>query len=145
MNAKHNDILSNLELEHKIDESVTNEEVDWQSFKKMVQGDPTNKKIKSIASKYGYVSDECYMRSWGEPYIQIRSKNRDDYHPEIYFRSDYFGKKVNKFEIQTTSYGSLDEKEYAEYIKCCNDAFNMIKELSKVDLSKLIKEPKEDK
>lgn len=144
MNVKHSDILSNLELEHKVNESVVNEDIDWEAFKKLVKNDPTNKKLKSIANKYGYNADESYIRSWGEAYIQLRPKS-DDFHPEVYYRSDYFGKKVSMFEIQTTSYGSMGINEYEKFMKACNDAYNMVKELQKVDLSKLPKEPKEDK
>ena len=139
-------ILENLDLERQVNESQSkaDEAVDWEAFKKVVINDPTNKKIKQIANKYGYEADQSYIRSWGEPTIQIRSKNYNDMHPDIYYRSDHFGKKVSQFEIQTTSYGSMTTKEYETFIKCCNDAYNMVKELEKLDLTKLPKEPKED-
>lgn len=144
-------ILEGLDLERQVTESLNhaNEAIDWEAFKKVVINDPTNKKIQSIASKYGYNADNSYMRSWGDPYVQLSSKDRNDFHPQIYFNDGYAGinkaKNSWKFEIQTTSYGSLDEKEYEKFLKCCQDAYNMIKELSKVDLSKLPQEPKEDK
>ena len=74
--------------------------------------------------------------------INIYAKGNSRFKPKVYFDLDMDGDlNKSKWEIQTTSYGSLGEKEYAEFLKCCTDAYNMIKEIGKVDLTKLPQEP----
>lgn len=108
-----------------------------EEFRKRVANNPTNKKIQSIAKKYGYEAGQSYIYSWGDANIRIMRKK--DFSPEIYYTDSSSGKM--EFKIQTTSYGALNEKQYETFLDGCQDAYNLVKELGKVDLSKLEKEP----
>lgn len=143
INKSHIKILESLnDTEPQVDVNEANEQEikTFNDFKKVIEKNPVNKKIQQIASKYGYVAGQSYMRWYGSANIHISPKN-DDFHPAIYYSDDDYGKFNPKFEIQTTSYGSLDSKEYADFLKGCTDAYNMVKELEKIDVTKLAKEP----
>ena len=43
-----------------------------------------------------------------------------------------------KFEISTISYGALSLDEYEKFLKSCNNAYNMCRELEKIDMSGLV-------
>jgi ribosomal protein S16 len=104
----------------------------------MIKNDPAFKKFKGIVNKYGYEVHHAMNRTYSNGDILhevgIYNPKRDRYTPDIYF--DSFNDKP-KFQIQTTSYGALDEKEYKLFIDACNRAYNLIVELNKFDLDTL--------
>lgn len=120
---------------------------DDKNIKKEIENNPIAKKIKSIATKYGYeVSGLVFLRAYSQDSkyrslnLNIRPKSRD-YHPDVYI-SDSIDKNGNgidnlEFSIQTTSYGSIEVDEYQEFLKSCEDAYKMMSEIKKLDLSKL--------
>lgn len=56
--------------------------------------------------------------------------DNDDYIPHIYYRNDYFGKKVSCFEIQTTSYGALDAEQFKKYLASQQAALEIVEILN---------------
>lgn len=119
-------------------------ESDNNDFKQEVKNNPINKKIKQIANKYGYVAKETYLTSYGGIQCSIYPKDHSDYHPDVYIDRYFDEDKAGKidFRIQTTSYGSISVSDYSEYLKACEDAYNMLSEIEKLDLNKLVKAPK---
>lgn len=115
-----------------------------EEFKQEIRNNPVNKKIKQIANKYGYNAGETFLYWYGGIHCTITSKDYNDYHPDVYVDNDLSDSETIEFSIQTVSYGSLNLDEYSEFISCCNDAYNMMQELSKLNFSKLAKEPKKD-
>ena len=70
----------------------------------------------------------------GSIYIAV-GKERADYLPEIYGRSNYEG-TVLGFEIQTTSYGALSVEETKKMIDGLNEAIEVVEILTKEFVSK---------
>lgn len=116
-------------------------------IKKAMQDNATYKKAKSIAEKYGYIIDpHCYVEVFnnGHKWINFRVRGKDRYDPEIYYDAP-FGQQEYKFRIQTTSYGSLELDEYEQFLKKVTAAYDMVKELTKLDFYTLYEVPyKED-
>lgn len=88
-------------------------------------------KIQKLAEKYGYQLVYCRNNGNNDYIITIREVKK--YHSEIMF--DRWNSR--KFKVQTTSYGSMEESEYEEYLNACKDSYKLVKELNKLDLSKL--------
>lgn len=99
----------------------------------------TFKKIDSICKKYGYELYAAYVEVYesGNKYPRVSISKVQKFHPEIYYNNNLLDKKVNYFSIQTTSYGSLEKEEYEEFLKGCQDAYNLVSELEKIDLGTL--------
>lgn len=57
-------------------------------------------------------------------------KERDGYEPDIYYNDGCFGSNEKKFEIQTTSYGSLETKEAQKFIAAYNTAIEVVEILT---------------
>ena len=63
--------------------------------------------------------------------IQISNlKEKDGYEPDIYYNDWSFVGKEKKFEIQTTSYGSLERKEVQKLIAAYNTAIQIVEILT---------------
>ena len=108
-----------------------NESDEYKSFKKDCQNNATYKKAATICKKYNYqIADLCYVDDGIVQFAVIADRKKMQ--PEIYFHTQRNGKQ--EFKIQTTAYGSLSMQEYTQFINSCNDAYNMCKELSKLDL-----------
>ena len=122
-------------LSKKLNEEFSEE------FRQEIVKNPINKKIKQIAAKYGYVAGETFLYWYGGIHCSVVPKDRGGYHPSVYIDSDI---KDVKFRIQTTSYGAISLEDYSEFLKGCEAAYNMVKEINKLDLTKLAKEPKSD-
>ena len=118
---------------------------DRKSFMKEVANNSINKKIKQIADKYGYTAGETYLRWYGGIQCRINAKDRNSYHPDVYVDTDFDIDETATidFRIQTTAYGSIAIGDYQEFLKCCEDAYKMLSEINKLDLTKLAREPKE--
>lgn len=108
-------------------------------FIKRAYNNNTYKKMKSIGNKYGYDIGLAYYASYDDFSINIsRGDNRGRFLPEVYPPSLYY---KEDWKVQTTSYGSLSFDEFEEFIKQQQNAFSMIKELKKLDLTTLEHEP----
>lgn len=68
-----------------------------------------------------------YADGWSYTTIE---RERAEYLPEIYSRTDMEG-KVLGFEIQTTSYGSLPVEEIKKMIAGLNEAIEVVETLNK--------------
>ena len=123
---------------NKLDEGFSEE------FKQEIINNPVNKKIKQIAEKYGYAAKETFLYWYGGIHCSISPKDYNDFHPEVSISSDLDDDSVVEYRIQTTSYGALSLDDYKEFLKCCDDAYNMMKEISELDLTKLAKEVKSE-
>ena len=55
---------------------------------------------------------------------------RRSYLPEIYYNDDFFGSKDCRFEIQTTSYGSLRADEFKKFMEAQQHAFEVAEALT---------------
>lgn len=96
-------------------------------------------KAKAICEKYGYelwvMLNEVYEAGYSFPKLQVFKKIENKYGPDIFysniapFRS---GEKDYQFQIQTTSYGSLNMEEYPKFMKATENAYEMVKELSEI-------------
>ena len=115
-----------------------------EEFKQEIKNNSVNKKIKQIADKYGYVAKETFLYWYGGIHCNIAPKDHTDFHPEVYISTDLDDDSVVEYRIQTTSYGALSLDAYKEFFKCCDDAYNMMKEISELDLTKLAKEVKRE-
>ncbi len=150
MNSVVNNILKGADIRKALSSSETfnviceAESADNNDFKQAVKNNPINKKIKQIADKYGYVAKETFLTSYGGIQCSIYPKAHNDYHPDVYIDKYYDVDDSGKidFRIQTTSYGSISVSDYSEFLKACEDAYNMLSEIKKLDLSKLTKAPK---
>lgn len=101
-----------------------------------IQNNETYKKAKAIAEKYGYeIQKACYVSVYpdGTKYINFGvDENSDDrFSPAVYF-DNFFEHPT--FAIQTVSYGFLEVNKYAYFIERVTAAYNMVKELDKLDL-----------
>ena len=142
------DTLSEELYKSKINEAASIEDKEElrkkaiKDFSDKVKNNATCKKIISSAKKYGYKADLSYIDSVGVPYIRMECiKSADsEYKPKVYYNDNSMSGKVG-FKIQTNHYGDMDSKEYEKFLKGCQDAFNLIKELEKLDLNTLEKEP----
>lgn len=106
----------------------------------LMRDNATFKKIDSICKKYGYELYDAYVKVYeksGNKYPRVSIRKVQKFHPEIYYNNSLLDKKVNYFSIQTTSYGSLEKEEYEEFLKGCQDAYNLVSELEKIDLETL--------
>ena len=68
--------------------------------------------------------------------VNLVSSHPASYAPEIYTEYERGYGKPTGFKIQTTSYGSLDAEEFAEFLKEQNEALEVVKILTE----KFIKE-----
>ena len=114
---------------------------DYNEYYNRMANNPTFKKMKAICEKYGYNLLEAYNSKYPSgrlvPSITIRTVDRDSYHADIY-HSHRTG-----WEIQTTAVGSLDLEKYEKYMKACQDSYEMVKELSDINLETLYVEEEE--
>lgn len=102
-----------------------------------MENNETFKKVAAMCDKYGYSLYTMVNRVWSKynmPVIQINKKNDNRYAPEISYTSKTFGGNDYRFEIQTTSYGSLDMDEYQKFMKAINNACELVKELSQISV-----------
>ncbi len=66
----------------------------------------------------------------------VEKEDASKYAPQIYFENRRFGKKVNEFTIQTTSYGALGVQEIKEMMNAYNTALEVVEVLKKNLLNK---------
>ena len=116
---------------------------DRQEFVKRAYNNSTYKKMKAICEKYGYTIGLAYWANYDDAFINIRPHGDNEYAPEVYPPQVWIGKK-EPWKIMTTSYGSLSIDDFEKFNEANNRAYNMIKELSNIDLTTLEHEPKED-
>ena len=120
------------------------DEMTGPEFKKKAESNPTFRKMDSICKKHGYILEIAYKRKWSEGTpaevsIEIRPKDRMSLQPEIYYQSHYGGAK--NFEINPSAGGSMNLKDYEDFMKKIQSAYDLVKELSKVDFSTLEESP----
>lgn len=106
----------------------------------------TFNKINNLCNKYGYTLDED-SSIWvirGSKYLDVRiyksEDNKNRFVPEIYTPSRAKDMRVLDhpvFKINTPSYGALSTDDYAEYLEACNNAYNLVRALEKIDFSSL--------
>lgn len=132
----------------ELDESGEDDKA-YQDYMNKMKSNPTFKKIESLCSKYGYrlYGGTATTRKNGNKYIDIRIQQADwnnkEYHADIYYSSPSFLGDDSRFEIQTAAYGALTVEEYAKFLKGCQDSYDLVTELNKIDLSTLY-DPSED-
>ena len=117
---------------------MTNEELFNQS-----QESDFVQKLKKVAERKGYEIRHCYVEVSETGYERfeflMRQKDYKSYTPEIYVRNT-FGRKTKemdnpKFEVQTTSYGSLNEEEMKEFMNAMTNGWVMQQYLNNLDWS----------
>lgn len=87
----------------------------------------------SALKAFGYEAEYCFFNK-GTLQLGVFSDCSRDYQPEIYIRRD-FDSSVLKFEIQTTSSGSLTTEEYPKFLEACNMAMTAVEFLQNYDYS----------
>lgn len=136
------------EIVKQLRESHINEaeKSDIESIKKDMQSNSTYKKAKSIVEKYGYEIDPyCFVDvRKGNKFIKFNVEGNERFDPEIHFQRKSWGEDGYEFKIQTTSYGSLTIEEYATFLVRVTAAYNMVKELDKLDLFTLYEYQREE-
>lgn len=113
-----------------------------QEFVKRAYNNATYKQMKSICDRYGYELGLAYWANYNEARITIRPAG-DEYLPQVYPPTVRVGKE-EPWKVQTTSYGSLSIDEFDKFVEDNKRAYDMIKELSKIDLTTLEHEPEEE-
>lgn len=113
----------------------------FEDFKDIMNNNEAYVKMKNIADKYGYFISSAFIQN-NKVHINIYKCNGKRFIPDVYFKSSTLDKPTSEFRIMTTSYGSLNMDDYEKFIKCVNNAYNMVSELEKIDTSKL---PNSDK
>ena len=108
----------------------------FEEFKDILNKNTTYVEMKNIADKYEYFISSAFIQN-NKVHINIYQCNGNRFSPDVYFNSANLDNSTSEFRIMTTSYGSLNMEEYAEFIKCVNNAYNMGSELEKIDTSKL--------
>lgn len=102
------------------------------------------KDLKFHCIMYGYELKHCYVEVSESGYerfeFYMTEKDYKSYTPEIYVRTT-FGRKTKemdkpKFEVQTTSYGALNEEEMKEFMNAMNDGWKFQQYLNNLDWSK---------
>lgn len=127
-----------------ISRQVKVDEMTGPEFKKKAESNPTFRKIDAICKKYGYVLSMAYKRKWSEKdpseiIVEIYPKDRMSLQPEISYQSHFGGAK--NFEINPSSGGSMNIKDYEDFMKKIKAAYDLVKELSKVNLNSLEESP----
>ncbi len=119
---------------------MTEAPVDRKEFIERAYNNDTYKKMKAICDKYGYELGLAYWANYGDAVINIKPSNVSKYIPEVYPPQIYVGKD-EPWRVMTTSYGSLSIDEFAKFVADNKRAYDMIEELSKIDLTTLEHEP----
>ena len=96
--------------------------------------------MKEVANRYGYYfegANRGYKSNPNKlyPFIRVSRKDRNGYLPEIYFEDDL--NDDYEYKIQTTSYGALNEEEFADFLNAQTKAYSLIQKLQNFDISKL--------
>lgn len=96
--------------------------------------------MKEVANRYGYDfegANRGYKSNPNKlyPFIRVSRKDRNSYLPEIYFEDDF--NDDYQYKIQTTSYGALNEEEFADFLNAQTKAYSLIQKLQNFDISKL--------
>lgn len=134
---ERNGVESNRRL---YESSLREDEDQYKEYMRRMKDNATYKKIESLCTKYGYRLGGATATSRGSKKdIELRIiDDRPTYHPPIYYTNymSSFGKDP-EFEIQTIAVGSLVLTEYEKYLKGCQDAYNLVSELDKIDLTTL--------
>lgn len=119
---------------------MTEAPVDRKEFIERAYNNDTYKKMKAICDKYGYELGLAYWANYGDAVINIKPSNVSKYIPVVYPPQIYVGKD-EPWRVMTTSYGSLSIDEFAKFVADNKRAYDMIEELSKIDLTTLEHEP----
>lgn len=100
------------------------------------------KKLKKVAKSKGYEIRYVYVEQCGYgDYLKLHISPIDNgfrvYTPSIYESTNFDNFENNpKFEIQTTSYGALNEEEMQKFMNAMNNGWFMIQYLNNLDWSK---------
>lgn len=99
------------------------------------------KELKAVAESYGYETYYIWVEvsKNGREYLNFELTQKDckSYTPEIY-QKHTFGKSFlenPKFEVQTTSYGALNEEEMKEFMNAMNKGWSFQQYLNGLDWS----------
>lgn len=99
------------------------------------------KGLKAVADNNGYETYYIWVEvsENGREYLnfEITEKDKRSYTPEIY-QKHTFGKSFlenPKFEVQTTSYGALNEEEMQKFMYAMNKGWEMQQHLNIIDWS----------
>lgn len=99
---------------------------------KTVEGTRYARETYTIGAYTVTVDDAFYENGNSRRTIEVQEPwGNDDYIPHIYYRNDYFGKKVSSFEIQTTSYGALDAEQFKKFLASQQTALEVVEILNK--------------
>ena len=117
-----------------------------ESDKRMsMEANPVFQQIAEIAEKHGYELREAYLAGIAnEPVIRFNSVS-EKFKPEIYYEARMHFNFSNPmestfegyFKVQTAAYGALSINEYSKLAQYVINAYEMLKELETVDISKL--------
>lgn len=116
-----------------LDEDQEDDDEAYAKHISAMKENPVYKKIESICKNKGYTLKHA---SYVDNEVDIRISPDKD-HPEIYYNYKRFGEVVNQFKIQTWSHGALSLEDYEIYLKNCQDAYDVVKQLQELDLTKL--------
>ena len=110
------------------------------SLEERFEDNETLQAMKEVANRYGYGFEGANRRYKSNPnklypFIRVFRKDSKDYLPEIYFKDDF--NDDYQYEIQTTSYGALNEEEFANFLNAQTKAYSLIQKLQNFDISKL--------
>lgn len=102
----------------------------------LMKSSQSYKEIEKCCEKYGYILNFAYRKYW---VYRISICEKWEYKPTIIFDSILGGSQ--EFKISTISYWFLNMEEYEKFTKAINEAYLLIQELNKIDLSKLSEMP----
>lgn len=100
------------------------------------------KKLKKVAESKGYEIGYVYVEQCGYgDYLKLQIAPKDKfntYTPDVYDGSLFMNNFENKtnFQVQTTSYGALNEEEMQKFMTAMTNGWTMIQYLNKLDWSK---------
>lgn len=124
--------------------SKVNEDTEdpYEDFKNSMKSNPTYKKINDLCEKYAYKLYAAYNEKYKiiPDTTTINIRPTDDLHFDIYYEKSRESGEF-EFTIQTAALGSLNLEKYAEFIAACQDSYNLVSELKKIDLSTLYAGP----
>jgi len=121
--------------DEEMTEEITKRDViEIKSIIESMRNHPLYLKVAELCEKHGYTLSRMHVSKHGLPDLRVYAKERN-YHPNIYLTETNAACSEFKFEIQTTSYGSLSVEEYDEFLLGCNNARHIVGEISKIEYS----------
>lgn len=103
-----------------------------EKMEKIVDGTRYVRATYTIGAYTVTVDDSFYSDGKSRRSIDVTEPwNNKEYIPHIYYRDDFFGRKVSYFEIQTTSFGALDVAEFKRFLEAQQKALEIVEVLNR--------------